>query len=561
MKTRMSAAVDQSVSAPVAPPGRWEKKERLWVALLLAAFLASGIFFIKPYMTGSDQVSYITIAQKYARGQFDQAVNGYWSPLFSWLLAPLLWVRIEPVVAYKLLTLLASAFLLISFHLLSRRFSLTFPWRMIALLAFAPSLFFCFYLIDNGPDILVTGLIVCYVFVLFDPRYLARKHSWLWCGLFGALAYLAKSYAFFFFLGHVLVFHLYLFIVSGRGPERKKTIGRFLAVLAFFFCLSGAWIAAVSLKYHKPTFNASSKIIFSLIGPYSKDPGAHPMMTGGLFPPPNPTAVNAWEDPAAYIRLYRSWSPFQSGRDFAFWFRIMQVNFKVVLKVFANFSPLFPIILLAGLILAFFPRRHRVLFLSWPTLFFYTSGYVALFVIERYLIFDLILIILIGAYLLNLLSRARNRATRASVTLLTAAFLISFFLLPYQYSALFRDGRKKFFITFGFTDIDLYRLSRTLRFRFRIPPGAKIASNVHYSPTLILAYYLGLKYYGNMTSYGASPENQSELRKSGIDFVFYWSQDKLKDYFLASYREITRGKTRPLWVYSLKERAAFQHQP
>jgi len=528
----------------------------LGVAILLAAFIAAGLVFIRPYLTGADQVSYISIAQKYARGEFGQAVNGYWSPLFSWLLAPLLLSGLEPVAAFKVLTLLASAFLLFGVHLLSRRFGLRPMWRLISLAAFAPALFFCFNLIDNGPDILVAGLIAFYLSVVFDPGYPGRRYSGLWAGLLGGLAFLAKSYALLFILGHIVIFHLYLFLTSARGKERKQVVGRALAGLAVFLCLSGGWLAAVSLKYRKPMFGSTSRIIWYLVSPNSRGPSGHPMMMGGLHPPPNPSAVSAWEDPAAHISLYTEWSPFRSGRDLRFWlWRKVPLNASDALKVFVGFSPLAPVILLAGLVLAFFPRRHRILFLSWPTLLFYVSGYVALFVIERYMIIGLVLTVLMGGYLLDRLSRVRFRAVRALIPILTAAYLAGFFILPIQYSSLFREGRKRFIVTPGFTDVAVYRLGRTLRFRTGIPAGAKIASNGNYSPALFLAYYLGLKYYGLMPLNSGPEGSRAELDRFDIDFVFFWSQDKPKDHWLTSCREITRGKTRPLWVYWLKDKS------
>ena len=556
----MSAAARERMASPPFAPGRWDKREMLAVAILLAAFIAAGLFFIRPYLTGADQVSYISIAQKYARGQFGQAVNGYWSPLFSWLLAPLLLSGLEPVVAFKVLTLLASVFLLFSVHLLSRRFGPRPIWRLISLAAVGPAVFFCFNLIDNGPDILVAGLIACYLFVVFDPGYPKRRYSGLWAGLLGGLAFLAKSYALLFILGHIVIIHLVLFLTSARGKERKQVVGRALAGLAVFLCLSGGWIAAVSLKYRGPTLRYSSRIILYLVSPPPKNPGAHPMIMGGMFPPPNSTAVSAWEDPAAYIQLYPRWSPLQSRRDFGYWLRVVRRNFRDTLKIFVGFSPLAPVILLAGLVLAFFPRRHRILFLSWPTLVFYVSGYVALFVIERYMIIGLVLTVLMGAYLIGRLSRARFRAVRALIPILTAAYLAGFFILPVQYSSLFREGRKRFTVASGFTDLGVYRLGRTLRYRSGIPAGAKIASNRDYSLTLFLAFYLGLKYYGLMPLNSGPEGSRAELDRFDIDFVFFWSQDKPQDHWLTSCPEITRGKTRPLWVYSLKEKAGFRRQ-
>ena len=56
------------------------------ISIIIIYFII-GIFLIQYYQYGlnSDSISYITIAQEYLKGHFTDAVNGYWSPLFSWL--------------------------------------------------------------------------------------------------------------------------------------------------------------------------------------------------------------------------------------------------------------------------------------------------------------------------------------------------------------------------------------------------------------------------------------------------------------------------------------------
>src|SRR5215475_15698960 len=67
----------------------YSAKERKLVAPLWALAIVlglsqawSGRFYIEP-----DGVSYIEIAHAYIQRDFGYAVNAYWSPLYSWLLA------------------------------------------------------------------------------------------------------------------------------------------------------------------------------------------------------------------------------------------------------------------------------------------------------------------------------------------------------------------------------------------------------------------------------------------------------------------------------------------
>ncbi|MHC4720172.1 MAG: hypothetical protein ACYSYT_06835, partial [Planctomycetota bacterium] len=47
------------------------------------------------YQINPDGISYISVAQKYLAGDFAGAINGYWGPLYSWLLMPFLYFGIE----------------------------------------------------------------------------------------------------------------------------------------------------------------------------------------------------------------------------------------------------------------------------------------------------------------------------------------------------------------------------------------------------------------------------------------------------------------------------------
>jgi len=56
-------------------------------------------------LTG-DATLYLSIAEKYIRGDFSNAINGYWGPLLSWLLVPLLYIGASHVFAVNALSLI-----------------------------------------------------------------------------------------------------------------------------------------------------------------------------------------------------------------------------------------------------------------------------------------------------------------------------------------------------------------------------------------------------------------------------------------------------------------------
>ena len=66
------------------------------LAWVLAAALAIQIVLLivagwhGRYLLNTDAIAYLRIASYYASGQMDLMVSGYWGPLLSWLVAPLL---------------------------------------------------------------------------------------------------------------------------------------------------------------------------------------------------------------------------------------------------------------------------------------------------------------------------------------------------------------------------------------------------------------------------------------------------------------------------------------
>src|SRR5262245_36830863 len=48
------------------------------------------------HMLNPDATAYIQLARDYASGQFGVAVTGYWGPMLSWLMAPMIAVLQDP---------------------------------------------------------------------------------------------------------------------------------------------------------------------------------------------------------------------------------------------------------------------------------------------------------------------------------------------------------------------------------------------------------------------------------------------------------------------------------
>jgi hypothetical protein len=533
------------------------KKWILGLSLLLAAgYLLAGSLLLSPYLTNADAVSYVSLAQKYARGEIAAAVNGYWSPLLSWLVAPAIFFGANPVIAAKVVILLAGLVLAAGVYRLGRRFELPPGLRFFLAALSLPIILVRYTMGHITPDLLVATVLVYYLDIVFDPSFFQKKSAWLWAGTLGGLAYLAKHYAFFFIPAHLLALSIYgLWMTPGRS-ERGKIVLRFCQTLLVFLAVSGAWVTALSLKYHRLTVSTAGRIAFSLQAPGSE---GHITKARHLIPPPNASAISAWEDPSLY-RYAPSWPSLRSGRQLRNLLGDILGNAGRTVSLLGNFSLwswlLFPL----AVVLALWPRRHRPALLALATILIYTAGYLMVGVESRYLDLDEMLILLLGGYALALTFR-RLPAGRTGLKVgLALTLAVPFVLTPDSLSPGFRrahpqlwEGRK------AAPGRDVYAVSRPVLDALgeRRPPTpdgrrAALASDCCYQRNLILAWYGDLAYYGILGP-GASPGRlEEEIRENGVDYFLLWTRDKKAYPFLRGRSEIRHaGPRRPL-VFDLR---------
>src|SRR5215208_1289032 len=97
---RTTTCDDIAERMPAARGGRF----RVSAVTLSAAVAALHCWLYRHQLVNLDAVSYLEIARDYAHGDFAGALNGYWSPLYSWVLA-LAWVMVDPSPAREYLML------------------------------------------------------------------------------------------------------------------------------------------------------------------------------------------------------------------------------------------------------------------------------------------------------------------------------------------------------------------------------------------------------------------------------------------------------------------------
>jgi hypothetical protein len=228
-----------------------------------------------------DGISYIEMAEAAAAGQWHALVNGYWSPLYPFLIGvalrifhPSLEHQFALVHAVNFAIYLASfaAFEVFLFHLIQARSegdslklgSQPVPPRtlwMWGCLFFLWSSQFWLNLEMVTPDLCVAALVYLATALLLR----LRRGSRAWLTFFGlgavlGLAYLAKAAM--FPLAIVFLVCAFLLCTRTRGSLRPA-VAPMLAALVVFFVIASPFILVLSHAKGRPTFGDSGKIAYA----------------------------------------------------------------------------------------------------------------------------------------------------------------------------------------------------------------------------------------------------------------------------------------------------------
>jgi hypothetical protein len=513
----------------------WKKSLPLIIVLII--YLVSG-FALLPfyrYQINPDGISYISIAQKYLRGDFAHAINGHFSPLFSWLLIPLLYLGLDPLIATKILNLALGVVTIVAMRSLSYRFQMHEQIRETIFFTLIPVvLYFAYYLIT--PDLLVSCILLFYFTLIFHPNYADRPRHGMLCGMLAGLAYLSKSYSLPFLLFHFPFMSILHYFAPAKN--RKVVLFSFFCGMFLFLFISGIWIAAISNKYGYFTISTQTKGNLQFINPHG------PPSSPPFIEPPDETAVSVWEDPFSCIPM-GTWSPFESFSAFQHWLKFFVRNIPPTVKIFIRFSPFSFLIGIAYLLfLLCSPKQvmaQREVIYPLVTVVPYAAGYCLILIDERYIWITCLLLIMMGGYVLQTLFQ-NNFFTPIRKNSLLFLFILSFAISPVRNLARqFNSGK------------DIYLLSEKMK--EYIPPRAKLASSTDWYQLMFLAYHLRARIYGTGDNINADILDR-EMDKYGINYFIVYKGATAEYPFLVKYKEVTSGSCRgePYTLYMRQER-------
>jgi len=481
-KSKLMPAIGSEDRAPLESQGRKQLIAFVIVGCLLIPFYR--------YELGPDGISYLSIARLYANGFWHEAVNAYWGPLYSWILAALLALHVPGILATRVVGLAAGAVALHALSRLSKQLPMApllqqiFLWvSTLTLLAFA--------VLSNTPDLLFTALLLLYTSIIFDRAYPFANAGAL-CGILGALCFYSKSYGFPFFLTHFCVFNLIVWMRSDK-IGRNRVARQFASGLASFFILSSGWILALHASYGGWMLSTTGEFNHRLVGPQS---AGYPHLRG-LLPVPNEHTSSAWQDPSP--AALPSWN-IQAAP--AHELKLVIGNAKQIVKFSAFQSVLFPVFLVGYVILCVTAAKERWEWI-YPvlTICLFTGGYLFLTVQDRYFWFAELLMLLMAFRSIQLFLESQPLAVAPRAALIVIVVL-SFAVGPLRVlRAQFRH------------DARLYSVAESIKASEKL--HEPFASCENWAQSAYIAYVVQEPYDGLIT---AEPDADKIARDLNPDF-------------------------------------------
>ena len=357
---------------------------------LAVIFLSYTVFalifgFAYRFRINPDGASLLRLGGYIAEGKFMQSVSPGYSPLFTWLIAPFIFLGLDGQTAARIMIALCGAGCLLCSWLMAVRFDLSGNIRLAAMLiaALLISVWTGYFI---ASDVLFAALTLCYLYLVTDPNILTGKKAAFFCGMAGGFAYLAHHYALPFFFVHFPV----MLLIRGntdrdrRGVSWKKILISSCSGIAGFLIIASIWVGIVSVKTGHLTISTKGGAAHAIMGPKDVD-RRHPFFVGGLFKPKYSYAIHVFEDPSDVE--FKTWSPFESKEYFIHQLKVIKDNAVYILNHFVNNSPFFTYASVI-MVLAFVPvtlflntlnSRKKFLY-SWVIITFaiYCSGFMLL---------------------------------------------------------------------------------------------------------------------------------------------------------------------------------------
>lgn len=447
---------------------------------------------------GPDFISYTAIAEKYSNGNFSGAVNAWWSPAYSWLLATGSFFSDDILLVNKLIQFFAG---IVALLLLRRIIFFHTPVKKDVyaewlLLAFVPALVW-WALTADTPDFCAAVVLLWFLYQVLKLSVQFTVGFAVCAGVAGAVAYLFKSYNFWFISFFGLAVLLYEIIARRNLGSSIKKWG---CVAVSFLLFSIIWVAVLqsrfqqftisSIGWHQPCANE-----YVLTGkPIAAAADCAPLqfLTGNRY--------SNWETPGTYPMVSISAYLSENGIDHIFG--------RNIGHFFKSFVSRYQLIILVILLIAGRAGWRKFLFYYAAYWGIYCGGYFLFHLEARFFIMPSILLML-GITI----SYLRVAETITGKWLHTAGILALSVLFAHSY----------LYNLWKFNSSTVPQ--KVYRFVQQNPveKNRNIAAAAGlYDEGLYFSFFTGNRFYGSLTMPEQSTEADAELKKNNIDYLLVW---------------------------------------
>lgn len=517
----------------------------LWsVLLLILLFFASYPYF--RFYLDPDAVSYLTVARRYATGDYTNAINGLWSPFAPWLIALCMRCGMQALFAAQLINCFAAVLVLCTSFTLLRRLN-TDRRIMNAFMLVLPVLLLYSIYKQLFDDLWQVGFLLLYLLLVMSKGFLQQWWKWIACAVIVALAYFAKAYSFYFVLLHLPV-SLYLLVRKENVPVRNGLKPLATIVICFWLVIS-PWIYLLHQKYGQWTMSTAGSLNISwfLEGHKTLKPGIT-----YLVPPPHADSPGNMEDPMINEgHLYNIWDSFPKY----FIRQILRTGNALLqgVTVMNEISALLFICLLATAVFIFckkgqslFDTRYKILL--WACLIM-PLGYARIVFEARYLwLLGYISLAFWAVWLVELKKVFPGQRTFYFCLWVVA---VSYIVYPlYDIKNMAHSGREE------------YATAEKLR-----SLGLKGSFTSNYDPdkSTIMAYLTGMQYYVVENEPPTTRDLLAEMQRYKVRYYFYYykpSQEAvsgLKDANGQSFPEISQNTVPGLKIFLVNSEPSTEH--
>lgn len=476
--------------------------QRLPFSALLFIILFVVTWPLYQYVSDLDAIGYMEVAHHYIEGDLKLAVNGFWNPLHSWLVIPLIKAGLNDWAAFKVSNLIFSIGSLIVLYSLLNKFRLEL-WLKAAIQYTSVIVLLSYCHFELAADALLVFLLLIYFNLIKEEDFFSSIPKNLLAGTIGATLYLAKSYGFPFFIFHFLVIHLFL------NPNKRNAVKQLAAGYFMFFLFTFPWLMALHWKY------GEWMIAFGKFN-------AHWNFTGEPIPgpvfqtPPHEGSSSVWEDPW-HIKVDNLKSvPFLTIALHQI--RVVLFNFQAWLKSIHDLSFLSPAIFFIAGFMYLKLKTKEWLYLLIGMLVL-PSGYLLLHIETRFIWATSFIFFIAGSLLMqNLFLRVRMK--RWSSIVVWLFFFGSFLLEPVNQ---LKDK--------VFHDKDIF--DTVARMKQNQITG-KFTSNAEVGECMVFAYLSKSQYYPITKPSYYTSQLLTEIRQNKIKYYFFfYSTQQEKEAFVA----------------------------